>query len=274
MALRVTWKSQETSRSLRSHGAGVPMDAQEDILEDVVRVRLTIHAARDEGPQAVTKLRPDLLGVASLCLADMAPSRHSSPLRRSPTGTRSSRRPPRRSRTPSPTARSTRPARLGGQQLAASASQSRLAGEEARQVLRHGCTGAGAIAAPRHHRPRAGSHRRSSRSAPPCAPDPARPTPGSRWRHRSRRPRRTRRSCSPAARARCPVPLTRIVGELTKPSARACSAEATSVLRTDTSAPAASRTRPTSARAASRLASVPRQRVHVSRSRYKKSMTT
>src|SRR5215217_9497773 len=41
------------------------MDAQEDILEDVVGVGLTVHAARDEGPQAVTKLRPDLLGVTS-----------------------------------------------------------------------------------------------------------------------------------------------------------------------------------------------------------------
>src|SRR5215218_272048 len=41
------------------------MDAQEDILEDVVGVGLTVHAARDKGPQAVTKLRPDLLGVTS-----------------------------------------------------------------------------------------------------------------------------------------------------------------------------------------------------------------
>ena len=50
------------------------------------------------------------------------------------------------------------------------------------------------------------------------------------------------------------------------------SAEATSVLRSETSAPAAPRTCSTCSKAASRLASVPRQREHVSRSRYKKSM--
>jgi hypothetical protein len=47
------------------HGVGVPVDAQEDLLEDVVRVCGTVHAASDEGSQAVAKLCPDLLGVAS-----------------------------------------------------------------------------------------------------------------------------------------------------------------------------------------------------------------
>src|SRR5215213_6773315 len=56
-------------------GGGVPMDAQKDILQDIVRICLTVHAARDEGPQALTKFRPDLLGVASLCRADHHPSR-------------------------------------------------------------------------------------------------------------------------------------------------------------------------------------------------------
>ena len=64
MALRVTWKSHDARRSARCTDSAMLMDAQEDVLQDVVRVRLAADPARDEGAQTVAKLRPELLGVA------------------------------------------------------------------------------------------------------------------------------------------------------------------------------------------------------------------
>jgi hypothetical protein len=69
-------------------------------------------------------------------------------------------------------------------------------------------------------------------------------------------------------------PLTRIVGELTNRSARACSTDRTSILRRSTRAPVASRTAPTASSAVSILASLPEQRSQADRSRNRKSITT
>src|SRR5919112_5914580 len=62
-----------------------------------------------------------------------------------------------------------------------------------------------------------------------------------------------------------------MVGELTNRSARACSSVSTSVLRTSMLASTASSTGRTVSTAACRLASLPRHREQVVRSRYRKS---
>jgi hypothetical protein len=38
------------------HGTGVPVDPQEDVLEDIVGVRITVDPACDKGAEAVTEL--------------------------------------------------------------------------------------------------------------------------------------------------------------------------------------------------------------------------
>jgi hypothetical protein len=62
-------------------------------------------------------------------------------------------------------------------------------------------------------------------------------------------------------------PSTLIVGELTKRSSRACSADLTWILLTSTSTSVAASSSRTASSAASRLWSVPRQRAQVVRSR-------